>query len=383
MKTIKRILLVLLSVFLVAELLMLMSGKTYLNNVFINTVFSGKLQPDIDELELFAKNEVAAASPQPWPLSAAYNRAVIDPALMKQIEEYETVSFVVIRNDSLLYERYWEGYSDTSLVNSFSMAKSFIGTLIGCAIRDGLIKSVDEPVGNYLEAFREGDKAKVTIRHLLTMSSGIDFKEDYLSLLAWPAEAYYGDDVNALTLKAGTILPPGKVWFYKGGDTQLLGMILQKVTGKKVAEYASERLWKPMGAEHSAYWSLDARGMEKVSCCFYTNARDYARIAKLMMHDGSWNGVQLLDSAYVKDALKPAVLVDQEGHQSRQYGYQWWLMNHKGYEIFYARGIRGQYIFAIPGRNMIVVRLGHKRAAREGNALPEDIFVYLDAALAM
>lgn len=383
MKFIKWFLIVLLSILLIGELLILISGKTYLNNVLVNTIFSGKLGPDIDELELFAKSEVATAAPQPWPVSVRYNQAAIEAPLLQKMEQYKTVSYVVIKNDSLLYEKHWEGYGDTSFVNSFSMAKSVVGILIGCAIKDGLIKSVDDPVANYIDAFKEGDKSKVSIRHLLTMSSGIDFKEDYVSPLAWPAEAYYGDDVNALTLKANAITPPGKIWYYKGGDSQLLGMILQKVTGKKVAEYAAEKLWKPMGAEHPAYWSLDAKGMEKVSCCFYTNARDYARFAKLMMHYGNWNGVQFLDSSYVAEAITPAKLIDRNGKESLQYGFQWWLMNHKGHDIVYARGIRGQYIFAIPGLQLIVVRLGHKRASKSGDELPEDIYVYLDAAMAM
>ena len=383
MKIIKWFFIIILSILLIGELLILVSGKRYLNNVFINTIFSGKLGPDIDELELFAKNEVVAAAPQPWPVSNRYNKAVIDASLMSKMEQYKTVSYVVIKNDSLLYEKHWENYSDTSFVNSFSMAKSVVGLLVGCAIKDGLIKSVDDPVALYIDEFKEGDKAKVTIKHLLTMSSGIDFKEDYVSPLAWPAEAYYGDDVNALTLKAKMITPPGKIWFYKGGDSQLLGIILQKVTGKKVAEYASEKLWKPMGAEHPAYWSLDAKGMEKVSCCFYTNARDYARFAKLIMNSGNWNGVQLLDSAYVKETITSAKLLDRNGKESLQYGYQWWLMKYKGHDIFYARGIRGQYIFGVPDLKLIVVRLGHKRASKSGDELPEDIYVYLDAAFEM
>src|SRR6185369_3151596 len=117
------------------------------------------------------------------------------------------------------------------------MAKSINSILIGCALKDQLIKNVDQPVSDFLPEFKEGEKAKITIKHLLTMSSGIDFKEDYVSPLAWPAEAYYGDDVNGLTIKANVKTEAGKIWYYKGGDAQLLGMILKKVTGKNVADY--------------------------------------------------------------------------------------------------------------------------------------------------
>jgi CubicO group peptidase (beta-lactamase class C family) len=384
MKFIKWFFIVLLSILIIGELLILVSGKRYLNNVFMNTIFRGKLGPDIDELELFEKNAVDVSKPQPWPLSVNYNKPRLSDESMQKIEGYQTVSFLVIKDDSLLYEKHWEGYSDTSYVNSFSMAKSITSMLIGCAIRDGLIESVDDPVGKYLDEYKEGERSKILIRHLLTMSSGIDFKEDYVSPLAWPAEAYYGYDVNALTLKAQCIMPCGKIWYYKGGDTQLLGMILKKVTGKPLSEYAAIKIWKPVGAERPAYWSIDSKGMEKVSCCWYTNAKDYARLAKLMMNYGNWNGVQLFDSTYAAQSITPAVLMDENGKETHNYGFQWWLMKYKEHNIFYARGIRGQYIFAIPDQRMIVVRLGHKRDKKKSaEDLPLDIYVYLDAALNM
>ena len=291
---------------------------------------------------------------------------------------------MVVKNDSLLHEEYWESYSEHSLVNSFSMAKSINAILIGCALKEGLIKSLDQDVSDFLPEFKTGEKSKITIKHLLTMSSGIDFKEDYISPFAWPAEAYYGDDVNGLTLKAKVKTPPGKTWYYKGGDAQLLGMILKKVTGKNIADYASEKLWKPIGAEDKAFWSLDKdNGIEKVSCCFYTNARDFARIAKLYMNYGNWNGKQIVDSDYVKASVTAANLIDRAGIQNDKYGYQWWLMKYREHPIFYMRGIRGQYVFAIPDLKMIVVRLGHKRAPKTGDELPADVFYYLDAAMGM
>jgi len=382
MKFLKWLLILLISVFAIAETYIFASGNTYLNSLFPLTIFSGKMGPDIDELTLFNHNEVSTQSPQPW--AASDQQAVLNDSILQLMESYETVSFVVIKNDTVQFEKYWEGYNDSSLVNSFSMAKSITAMLVGCALNDGLIKSVDEPVANYIDEFKVGDLQKITIKHLLTMSSGLAFKEDYSSMFSWPAEAYYGPDVNCLTIKQSKPeTEPGKTWFYKGGDTQLLGIVIKKVTGKTVAQYASEKLWKPMGAEQPAFWSLDEQGMEKVSCCWYSNAKDFARIAKLMMNYGKWNGLQIIDSAYVVDAITPPILLDSKGNKSKQYGYQWWLMNHRGHQVFYARGIRGQYIFAIPDIKTIVVRLGHKRAKKDGDELPEDIFVYLDAALSI
>jgi CubicO group peptidase (beta-lactamase class C family) len=383
-KMLKRTLLSLLTLILVGELLLLVSGNGYVNKVLAMTIFSGKTGPDIDERNLFPYHEVANAASQPWPKAYNFNKQTIDNDVLGDFLKYQTVGFLVVKNDSLLYEQYWEGYDEHSVVNSFSMAKSINSVLIGIALRDGLIQNIDEPVSNYLPEFREGDKAKITIKHLLTMSSGIDFKEDYASPLAWPAESYYGKDVNALTLKAKPKNAPGTTWYYKGGDSQLLGMVLKKATGKKVADYASERLWKRLGAEDKAFWSTDEQGMEKVSCCFYTTARDYARLARLYMQQGNWNGDQLVDSSYVQQSLSVAQLKDHEtGNPIDNYGYQWWLMKYKEHPVFYMRGIRGQYVFAIPDQNMIVVRLGHKRGEKNGNDMPVDIYTYLDAALAL
>ncbi len=381
MKIIKRILIGLVAIIFIAELLLVFTGNLYVNKVLAMTIMVGKTGPDIDELELFSKREIANNEPQPWKISSQFNKQKIREESLGKFAQYKTVAFLVVKNDSILHEEYWEGYNDHSLVNSFSMAKSINSILIGCALKDGLIKSLDEPVGNYLDEFKQGEKSKITIKHLLTMSSGIDFKEEYVSPLAWPAEAYYGPDVNSLTLKANVITEPGKTWIYKGGDSQLLGMILKKATNKNAADYASEKLWKPIGADDKAFWSLDEKGMEKVSCCFYTNARDFARVAKLYMQFGNWNGKQIVDSSYVTESISLANLKDKDGKQNDKYGYQWWLMNYKSHPIFYMRGIRGQYVFAIPDLKMIVVRLGHKRAPKAGDELPSDIFVYLDAAM--
>ena len=383
-KKVKVLFYILLCVIIIFELMLVFTGSIFVNKVIFSTLLSGKTGPDIDELAMFHKHEVSNQTPEPWLVSSRYNKEQLGEETTKAIDSYKTVSFLVIKNDSILYELNREGYGDTSYANSFSMAKSINSILIGCALKDGLIKSIDEPVANYINEFKDKEKSVITIRHLLTMSSGIDFDETYLSPFAWPAEAYYGPDVNALTLRAKVKMAPGKTWIYKGGDSQLLGIILSRVLkDKSIATYASEKLWKPIGAEHPAYWSTDEKGMEKVSCCFYTNAKDFARIVKLYMNKGNWNGIQIVDTNYVNESISAAKLIDKEGRPNEKYGFQWWLMKHKGHDIFYMRGIRGQYVFAIPDIKTIVVRLGHKRASKSGDELPPDIYIYLDAALAL
>ncbi len=323
MKIIKITIISLLLIAVLTELTILISGKTFLNKVLALTVFSGKLSPDIDEMNLFKKREIKNATPQVWPVSSLYGHAHIPDTLIKKCEAYKTVAFLLIKNDSLLYEKYWENYNNKSYSNSFSMAKSFMAALIGVALKEGKIKSIDEPVANYLPEFKVSSKSLITIRHLLTMSSGLDFDESYLSPWAWPSEAYYGNSVNEITLKAIPNEAPGKTWKYKGGDSQLLGMILKQATGENVSDYASKKLWQAMGAELPAYWSLDEHGMEKVSCCWYTNARDFARFAKLYMNYGNWNGKQLIDSSYIIESITPAPLKNTKGKNIDEYGFQW------------------------------------------------------------
>jgi CubicO group peptidase (beta-lactamase class C family) len=265
------------------------------------------------------------------------------------------------------------------------MAKSFVSILTGIALDEGKIKSVDQPVSDFLPEFKEGENSKLTIKHLLTMSSGINFDEDYVNPLAYPAQSYYGSDLKKLTYKYKVKDEPGKAFIYLSGNTELLSFILEKATGKTLSEYASEKLWKPLGAKNSAFWSLDHKdGSEKAYCCFNSNAPDFARIGELYLDSGKWNGQQLISSQYVIHSITPADLLSGSA-KNDEYGYSWWLIpDYKGHRIFYARGILGQYIICIPDKKMVVVRLGKKRKQKDDKAShPPDVFLYIDAALEM
>jgi CubicO group peptidase (beta-lactamase class C family) len=361
-----------------------LSGNNHIYRTLSMTIFRGKLGPGIDELNDFPTRSIAPGKSEAWPKSMNYGKVKVNEALRNKSITFETTAFLVIEKDSLLFEEYFSGYDAETPSNSFSMAKSFTSLLIGKALKEGLIKSLDEKVSTYIPEYSQTQYANITIKHLLMMSSGLDFKESYGSLFGWPAKAYYGSDVNATVMNPPVLNEPGKVYEYKGGDTQLLGMILQKVLGSKsISEYASS-LWQVIGAESKAYWSLDKEdGMEKVSCCYYATARDFARFGKLAMNYGKWDGQQLIDSAFIAQSMVAAPLQTKEGKPNTQYGYQWWIVNHKGLDVFYARGIKGQYIFCIPAKQMIIVRLGQKRADKSGDELPADIFDYLDMGLGL
>lgn len=326
-----------------------LSGKTYLfKAAYYN--FSA-----IDDYTIFKNNTVAKAKlEKPWPLANQYNKQAYPDSLNNLLEELRTVGVLMIKNDSILFEKYWDGYSDSSLSGSFSVAKSITSILIGAAIKEGKIKSVDQPVGDFLPAFAIGDKAAVKIKDLLTMSSGTNWNESYWNPLAVTAEAYYGSDLVETATEVKMDTQPGTLHKYKSGDTQLLGLILEKVTGKKLSEYAAEKLWQPLGASHDALWSTDSEnGNTKAFCCFNTNARDFARIGKFMLDSGKINGVPVIDSAYWKQSITACNIKDEKGLECIYYGYQWWL-DPQHPEIFYARGILGQYIIAIPSKKSLL-----------------------------
>ncbi|MFI5148487.1 MAG: serine hydrolase domain-containing protein [Bacteroidia bacterium] len=362
----------------------LISGKTYLYKGMADTYFKGRSTPGIDNYNNFDNRIIRNdATVWEWPNAKNCNQKEGSGKFAEKNKKLGTAAFLVIRNDSVRYEHYWDGFSDTSRTNSFSMAKTVVSILAGIAIDEGKIKSVDQPVGDFIPEFKNGMNGKLTIRNLLTMSSGINFDEDYKNPLAFPAQAYYGPDLEKLLYKYQVTTEPGKVFQYLSGNTAILGLVIEKATGKKISEYTSEKLWKPMGAHLPALWSLDHKdGMEKAFCCFNADARDFARFGKLYLDSGRWNGKQLVSRAYVLQSVKIAGLVDDDGSANLRYGYSWWILpEYKGHAVFYARGILGQYIIVIPDVKMIIVRLGKRREAEKRHDHPVDLFDWIDAGL--
>lgn len=345
----------------------LISGKTWLfKEVACNFA-------DIDDYKIFSNNTVATAGPQPWPVATGFNQPVLPDTLKQLLERLQSIGVAVIKNDSLLFEKYWDGYSDSSKSGSFSMAKSITSILIGVAIKEGKIKSVEEPAGNYLPEFASGEKAKLRIVDLLTMSSGSNWDESYSNPFSVTAALYYSDDVYKVATGIKLIRQPGTYHSYKSGDTQLLGLILEKATGKSLAAYASEKLWQPMGAEHPALWSTDREGgHEKAYCCFNSNARDFARVGQLMLDSGRWKGSEIIPAAYYRQSVTACNIPDNSGSPCNYYGFQWWLVPYEP-GVFYARGILGQYIIVMPAQHMVIVRLGKHRGRSKNGTVPEEV----------
>ncbi len=386
MKVLKKIGKWLLIILIILNLSIVFSGRTYIFKAIGNTYFKGRSGPSIDEYQIFENREVANGTHVAWYHSKQYNSKKIPAEAQKEFDAMQSVAYVIIKNDSMIHEQYWDGYGEDSYTNSFSMAKTFVSILVGIALDEGKIKSIDQPVGDFLPEYRTGENSKLTVKHLLTMSSGVDFDESYKNPLAYPAAAYYGKDLKALTAKYSVTEEPGKTFKYLSGNTILLGFILEKATGKTISQYASEKLWTPLGPKNKAFWSLDHEGGEEKSyCCFNSNAPDFARIGEMFLDSGKWNGIQIVSQEYAVNSTKLADLVDISGSKQQKYGYAWWIIpNYKGHYIYYARGILGQYILCIPDKKMVVVRLGKKREKQlPTEDHPKDVYSYIDAALEM
>ena len=344
------------------------------------------LLPKIDQYPIFENRTVKAGDPQPWIQSEAYNTVSIPEKYLPVFEQLGTVAYVIIKDSTLLFEQYWEDYSPESHSNSFSMAKSIVSLAIGAAIDDGFIKDVDQPVSDFFPEFQGYNGKLLTLRHLLTMSAGVDFDEAYSSPFS-PTTLYYGDDLQQIAFGMKEIEEPGVNFIYQSGVTQLLAFIVEKATGENISSYVSRKFWTPMNAEEDALWSLDKKdGIEKAYCCFNSNARDFARFGQLILNEGDWNGRQLISSSYLKEATTPdtSLLFKEYNETNHCYGFQFWHLTYNGMEIPYMRGILGQYIFIIPDLNAVVVRLGHKRSeTRSDQHYPDDIDTWLGAAVEM
>jgi CubicO group peptidase (beta-lactamase class C family) len=373
----------LLAILIIVNLFILITGKTYLYKGIANTYLKGRTGPDITDLEVFENREVSTGTPQPWNHSKKYNNFVLTAAENAFFDSTETEAYLVIKNDSIVFEKYWTEYNSKTISNSFSVAKSVISILIGIAIDEGLIKNVHQKVSDFIPEFKKEGLNKVSIYHLLTMSSGLSWMESGKNPFSHNAAAYFGTDLKATILKQKLIKEPGKQFEYLSGNTQILAFILKEATHKTVSDYASEKLWKPMGAEVTAEWSLDTEnGTEKAFCCLYATAKDFARIGKLFLQKGKWNGKQIVSEQYVNQSITPAKILDEWGKLLTYYGYQWWLIpNYKGYKIHYARGILGQYIINIPAKNTTIVRLGHKRLEKTDLIHPDDVYYNIDIGL--
>ncbi len=280
------------------------------------------------------------------------------------LEHTGTTGLVVVKDDTILYEKYSLGNTETSKAISWSVAKSFVSALFGIAMQEGHIKNIGEPVTNYVPLLKVSGYNDVPIKHVLQMSSGVRFNEDY---------ADFNSDINrmgrAFALKTPlddfvaslqTERKSGAYNHYVSMDTQVLGMIVREATGKTLSAYAEEKLWKPLGMESDALWLIDSAGMEAAFGGLNAVLRDYARFGRLYLNNGNWNGRQVVPASWVKASVTPDAPHLMPGKRASSgwvlgYGYQWWIPEKQDGD-FLAIGIYGQFIYVYPRHRVVIAK---------------------------
>ncbi|WP_179353436.1 serine hydrolase domain-containing protein [Winogradskyella vidalii] len=380
MKFLKNTLKVIVVLIAVSIAVLYITDTDYLLKAVRTIYMNGHSTAYLEDYKKFDNQPIEASShPQPWPNHTNYNTVKETEKLTELNNSSGTIAYVIIKNDSIWFEDYYDGFNEDSKTNSFSMAKSYVSGLMQKAIQDGYIKSLNQPVCDFLPAFCEGKAAQMTVGDLSSMSSGTNWDEAYYSPLSITTRAYFDDDlakvINGLKMEKA----PGKSYKYASGDTQMLAMVIEKASGKKLYNYFEESFWKPLGSENETLWQVDSEGHDlvKAYCCIASNAKDFARYGKLFKDHGKWNGKQILDSTFVAKSVKPRF------EDGEMYGYGWWLATHNDKSIFYMRGHLGQLVIVIPEDDLIIVRLGHTIAKAEGDDHSPDFYVYIEEAYAM
>jgi CubicO group peptidase (beta-lactamase class C family) len=292
--------------------------------------------------------------PQGAPLQAFAPGGAGVKELQQSIDKFQLAGIVVLHDGKVRLERYALGHSADGRWVSFSIAKSVTSTLVGAAIRDGLIATVDDSVTRYVPELRDSAYDGVTLRQLLTMTSGAKWNEDYADPGADVAQFYSapidpGTDATVSYMRRlERAVPPGQKWHYNTGETNLIGVVLARATGKSLSAYASEKIWARYGMEQDASWMLDRSGNEHGGCCMHATTRDYARLGQFILEGARVDGQSIVADGWLEAATRKQVDIGQPG---AGYGYQWWT---RDTGTFNAYGIHGQQVHVDPTRRLVV-----------------------------
>jgi CubicO group peptidase (beta-lactamase class C family) len=279
-------------------------------------------------------------------------------SLNQFVKLHKTISFAIIRNDSLLYEYYDNKYSASTNVSSFSIAKSYITMLIGIAIDEGLIKSVNDPITDYISEWKyKAGYNLITIKDLLRHTSGLKFTENIFNPESDQLQFYYGTNLRKSILSSTIKEPPGQHFDYQSENPSLLALIIERVTGSTVSNYLQQKIWTQIGTEAPALWStdrIDSAAIEKAFCCLNARTLDFAKFARLLLNKGYWNGNQIIPRHWIEESITSTTA--NGGKIS--YGYNLGI-GPAAYNSFYPVGLYGQLLYIYPKKNLIIVRFGN------------------------
>lgn len=276
----------------------------------------------------------------------------------KFIEDTKTSALLVIKDDVIKYEKYYLGGDENTLFSSNSMGKSFVSALMGIAVSEGYVKSIDDPIGKYIPEFKGTEMENIPIKACLQMASGIRFDED-ADMSGFSMKTLIGIPAMKVISKYGMQEDPYTYRRYLSINTEILGQVIKNATGRGLAEYMEEKLWSKLGADHDAYWTL-SDDTELAMGGLSVSLRDYARFARLYLNDGNWEGEQILTEKWVKDSLDVSAEYSRPGanndpYNEIGYGYQWWVPEGTQNE-FMAIGVYGQWIYVNPSKQVIIVK---------------------------
>lgn len=317
----------------------------------------------IDDYRIFPQRRMSA-SPQPFhfidntdvnanlKVSHGDQRGI---ALYALLERTHTTAFLFIKDDRIVAENYFDGYDRATPSLSFSVAKSALSILVGCALADGHFKSIDQPVTDFVPELAARGFTAVTLKHLLQMTSGLDYAEPGMPL-GLHDRLYYTDRLEREILNFKLKEIPGTRFEYKSGDAFLLALALKRALGSlSISDYMQQRLWQPLGMEYDGIWSLDHApdGLEKTVCCLATTARDFAKFGRLYLNQGMWDGKQIVPADWVQAARQSDLSIGGAWNYQRM----WWRVAQDRTD-FMANGHLGQFLYINPSDNVVIVRLG-------------------------
>jgi CubicO group peptidase (beta-lactamase class C family) len=327
----------------------------------------------MDRLPLLARASRISPSAEPLPLPAGTPLEI--PGVDEYLADQRTAALVIVHDGKVRFERYGLGFDATGRWTSFSVAKSFTSTLVGAAIQDGAIGSLEDKVSRYIPDLRGSAYDEVTIRQLLTMTSGVRWTEDYEdpdSDVAQFNNAKPAPGVDATVSYMRTLPrahPPGEVWHYNTGETNLIGVLVSSATGKPLAQYLQEKVWHPAGMEAAATWLQGRTGHEIAGCCMQAATRDFARFGLFVLANGKAGGQQIVPEGWFAEAMRMQQDIGQPG---RGYGFQWWTYDDGAVA---AQGIFGQGIFIDPARRLVIASNSNwPRASRGPHREARDAF---------
>lgn len=382
LKILYGILITLAAIVLLAVIVVFATGNGYVFNAVQKTILKGYKTTNIDDHTDFDNHVIEAETPQYWELHPQYGKVKLSDTLREELENFQSIGFAVFKDGMMLYEEYWDDYSDESHTNSFSMAKSVTTMLLGKALEQGYIQSLDQAITDFIPEFA-GDSlgCLCTVGDLSAMTSGFDWTEEYYTPFNPTTKAYFGKNIEKQMLARSFSHAPGGRFKYSSADTQLLAIVLKRATGKSLAQYLSDEFWKPMGMEHNALWSVSG-GIEKSFCCVHSNVRDFGKLGQLLLQKGNWNGNQLLDSAFVERMITPNYKAFGRDEPKR-YGYSIWTDEDYNPSFYGMMGHLGQRILVVPDHNLVIVRLGKSKDTVHPSKghLDTDAYYFVDEAV--